>query len=270
MSEMIPFGESESPFDRIKQSREDGGEFWSLRRLQPLMGYTRWENLQPALSRAMQTASNTGMDVGGLFLRSQEKSGGRPREDYELTREAAYLVAMNGDPNKPEVAAAQAYFAARTIQAETVEQVAQRELTRLELIDMARESELARLETAQRLAIAAPKAEYVDAYVKGDEDASLVRVLANQLNVGERWLREFLINQKVIYRRVIGTRWSHSKGRMVTEYEYLPHAKHKTWFRVGDQPEAPRVHNGQVRTTLYVTPIGKVKIAELVRLQHIA
>ncbi|ORL11619.1 phage antirepressor KilAC domain-containing protein [Prescottella equi] len=40
-------------------------------------------------------------------------------EDYELSRFAAYLVAMNGDPNKPEVAAAQSYFAIRTREAET-------------------------------------------------------------------------------------------------------------------------------------------------------
>lgn len=117
---------SGSPFDRIKQTRPDGTEYWCARRLQILMGYARWENFQPAIARAMQTASNTGMDVTSHFLRSQEmvnrdQGGGKAREDYELSRQAAYLVAMNGDPNKPEVAAAQIYFSERTEQAETIQ-----------------------------------------------------------------------------------------------------------------------------------------------------
>ena len=104
----------------------------SARRLQGLIGYTNWQNLTTVIARAMQTASNTGMDVAREFAQvgpfmgfherttsGQFKAG--TREDYELTRHAAYLVAMNGDPNKPEVAAAQAYFAERTVQAESIE-----------------------------------------------------------------------------------------------------------------------------------------------------
>ncbi len=44
----------------------------------------------------------------------REGRGGIERKDVHLDRMAAYLVAMNGDPNKPEVAAAQAYFAMQT------------------------------------------------------------------------------------------------------------------------------------------------------------
>lgn len=44
----------------------------------------------------------------------REGRGGIESTDWHLDRMAAYLVAMNGDPNKPEVAAAQAYFAMQT------------------------------------------------------------------------------------------------------------------------------------------------------------
>lgn len=41
-------------------------------------------------------------------------TGSTEQTDWHLDRMAAYLVAMNGDPNKPEVAAAQACFAMQT------------------------------------------------------------------------------------------------------------------------------------------------------------
>jgi hypothetical protein len=108
-----------SPFDSIRQVRPDGTEYWSARDLMPLMGYSRWENFETPIKRAIKTAENQDMDTDILFLRSQEKTGGRPREDFELSRFACYLVAMNGDPRKPEVAAAQHYFAVKTREAET-------------------------------------------------------------------------------------------------------------------------------------------------------
>lgn len=45
---------------------------------------------------------------------------GSKQEDYRLLRLGFYLTAMNGDPRKPEVAAAQSYFAIKTREAETV------------------------------------------------------------------------------------------------------------------------------------------------------
>ncbi|MFJ9633752.1 phage antirepressor KilAC domain-containing protein [Streptomyces sp. NPDC101175] len=109
--------EGASPFDALRGP--DGR--WSARKLQDLMGYSRWENLLPALKRAMASARNEGLDVEDVFLRSQENPselGGRPREDFRMTRHAAYLLAMNGDPNKQEVADAQTYFARKTREAE--------------------------------------------------------------------------------------------------------------------------------------------------------
>lgn len=95
------------------------GEKWSARQLMQPLGYgADWRNFESVIERAKVAAENQGYDYYDLFVGVTEKSGGRPRFDFHLTRFACYLVAMNGDPRKAEVAAAQAYFAIRTREAE--------------------------------------------------------------------------------------------------------------------------------------------------------
>ena len=110
-----------SPFDAICRTRPDGSEYWSARDLMPLLGYPEWREFRPAIERAWRSAEAQGHDPETLFGVITEKGLGRPREDVHLARFAAYLVAMNGDPRKPEVAAAQAYFAVRTREAEVAQ-----------------------------------------------------------------------------------------------------------------------------------------------------
>lgn len=120
------------------------------------------------------------------------------------------------------------------------------------------------IEQAAEIKQLKPKADYVDAYVDGAGDATILRIVAKQLQVGEKWLRTLLVDKKIVARRIVGTRWSNSKQRNETQYEWYARRGFETWFVQRDQPEAPRLHNGQMQTTLYVTPVGKAHIAALV------
>jgi hypothetical protein len=87
-----------------------------------LLGYPRWNEFKVAIERAMVSceAQQGSNEVGKHFSVSILKSGGRPKEDYKLSRLGAYLAAMNGDVRKPEIAQAQSYFVIKTREAETV------------------------------------------------------------------------------------------------------------------------------------------------------
>ncbi|MDU7718819.1 MAG: phage antirepressor KilAC domain-containing protein [Cutibacterium avidum] len=128
-----------SPFDQIKRT-DERGEYWSARDLMPLMGYDQWRRFAGSVERAKASAEAQGQTVEDHFAASGKmveigSSATREAADYRLTRFAAYLVAMNGDPRKAEVAAAQAYFAVRTRQAETssatVAELSRRDLARM-------------------------------------------------------------------------------------------------------------------------------------------
>lgn len=115
---------ADSPFDAIKRTAADGTEFWSARELMPLLGYEEWRKFEGAIERARAAAENSGAHTPGAFVQVSQLVGAANlgdlrRSDYELSRYACYLVAMNGDPRKRRIAEAQTYFAVRTREAET-------------------------------------------------------------------------------------------------------------------------------------------------------
>jgi len=116
--------------------------------------------------------------------------------------------------------------------------------------------------TRRELEVARPKVEYVDAFVAGDKDSALLRVLANQLTVGEQQLREYLMHHKVIYNTPF-ERWSTKKNRWETINWYHAYGQYKTWFTERDQPKAPRTPDRRMMTTLDVTPVGKARIKQM-------
>jgi DNA-damage-inducible protein D len=75
------------------------------------LGYETYSSFQKALGRAMSTCSTCEFSIGENFAAVHREIDGERVDDYRLTRFACYLTAMNGDPNKPQVAAAQIRFA---------------------------------------------------------------------------------------------------------------------------------------------------------------
>ena len=129
---------SSPDFDSIKQTNVYGIEYWSARDLMPLLGYAKkWQNFVDVIKKAMTACIETGNIVEQHFTDASKSSpmphgGVREVKDYYLSRFACYLVAQNGDSRKPEIAAAQVYFAVST-RAHEIHQLREEQEKRLTL-----------------------------------------------------------------------------------------------------------------------------------------
>jgi DNA-damage-inducible protein D len=116
-----------SDLDRIKRTTQRGINYWTGRELQPVLGYDRWENFKDVIEKGRMACESAGIDAGKHFreVTKEVPSGSGAhimRQDFFLTREACYLIAMNGDSRKPQIGAAQAYFTVQTRRQEVQDQ----------------------------------------------------------------------------------------------------------------------------------------------------
>jgi DNA-damage-inducible protein D len=108
-----------SLFEAIKQTDENGNEFWQARQLAKALEYTDFRNFTAVVNKAKEACANSGQPVENHIVEFNEMvpigSGAtREMESYKLSRYACYLIVQNADPSKEVVALGQTYFAVQT------------------------------------------------------------------------------------------------------------------------------------------------------------
>lgn len=108
-----------SLFEKIKQTDENGNEFWMARQLGKVLEYTDFRNFSSVIARAREACKNSGQPIENHIVDANEMvaigSGAeRVMASYKLSRYACYLIVQNADPNKEVVALGQTYFAVQT------------------------------------------------------------------------------------------------------------------------------------------------------------
>lgn len=241
-----------SAIDYLKHTLPDGTEFWSARDLMQPLGYDRWQKFDAAIGRAKASAEAQGIDVTSHFTGAGKKSsGGRPAADYHLTRLAAYLVAMNGDPRKPEIAAAQGYFAVQTRRQEIADRDTPATFTAAQVRDIARTAVMEALtefgmSSTPTLAPVKPKRHGTKP--KGDR----ITVVAVAKYIG--------MTQPALYKALTDAGWiartPYLNGQGVDQGEYIAAPDQAEHFTRAKAIPCNNVPSGYWRRTLYVSPKG--------------
>lgn len=110
---------SQTVFEQIKETDNNGNEFWGARKLSKVLDYAEFRNFTPVIERAKDACKNSGYPIENHFVHSHEMvvigSGAeRAIDDVKLSRYACYLIVQNADPAKEIVALGQTYFAVQT------------------------------------------------------------------------------------------------------------------------------------------------------------
>ncbi len=108
-----------SLFEQIRQTDENGNEFWSARDISKVLEYSEYRHFVPVIERAKEACINSGQQVGYHFedileMITTGKTAQREVESVKLSRYACYLIVQNADPSKEVVALGQTYFAVQT------------------------------------------------------------------------------------------------------------------------------------------------------------
>ena len=94
---------------KFEDSAKDNGiRYWIAHDYMADLGYESWASFKVVIQKAMGSCLQLGIDSDEAFIPFEAPDG---TKSYKLTRFACYLIAMQANPSKPEVAAAQVVLA---------------------------------------------------------------------------------------------------------------------------------------------------------------
>ncbi|MGO8935029.1 MAG: DNA damage-inducible protein D [Terracidiphilus sp.] len=116
----------------LQKTSRNGYPFWMAKEIMNVLDYREWRDFKQVIERAKASCENSGNFIANHFVLMPEmmeigKGARREVENFALSKFACYLVAMNGETSKPEIAAAQAYFVEQTYRQETEELLSEAE-----------------------------------------------------------------------------------------------------------------------------------------------
>ena len=116
----------------IEKRSNRGTPYWMAREIMGVLEYKDWRDFLEVVQRAKASCENAGNFVANHFVLVPElveigSGAKRQRDNFALSKYACYLIAMNGDTAKPEIATAQAYFVEQTYRQESQEQLSDAE-----------------------------------------------------------------------------------------------------------------------------------------------
>lgn len=106
-------------FEQIRQTDENGNEYWLARQLAKALEYNDFRNFIKVITKAKEACENSGQIIENHIVEANEMvaigSGAtRNMPSYKLSRYACYLIVQNANPSKEVVALGQTYFAVQT------------------------------------------------------------------------------------------------------------------------------------------------------------
>ena len=115
-NELFEPEDMQSPFEAIKETDNEGREWWNSRKLARLMGYQKYWNFERLMEKVAKfLTQEKKLDLKDHMIEIEEMAqlnngGWRQVKSFKLSRTACMAIAMNADQKKPIVKAAKDYY----------------------------------------------------------------------------------------------------------------------------------------------------------------